>query len=106
MLAVVVLLAATNVDPIVSADWLQAHLSDPHVRVIYVGDEGDYKKGHIPGARPIDHMETVEMAGKLHRLAPADTLIRALTKAGVADATHVVLYGNSPMATGWINTAL
>jgi len=106
MLAVVALLAAASVDPIVSAEWLQAHLSDPQVRVVYVGDPGEYQKGHIPGARAIDHMETVQMTGSAHRLAPPEVLIRAFMKAGVADGTHVVLYGDSPMATGWINSAL
>jgi thiosulfate/3-mercaptopyruvate sulfurtransferase len=106
MLHILALLAATSVDPIVSADWLQAHLSDPQVRVIYVGDAGEYNQGHIPGARFMDHMETVRMGADGHRLAPNDALVRAFTKAGVADGTHIVLYGDSPMATGWVNSAL
>jgi len=106
MLYIIALLAATTIDPIVSADWLQAHLSDPQVRVIDVGDAGEYNQGHIPGARVLDHMETVRMGADGHRLAPNDALIRALTKAGVADGTHIVLYGDSPMATGWVNSAL
>src|ERR1051326_8088419 len=106
MLYIIALLAATSIDPIVSADWLQAHLSDPQVRVIDVGDPGEYNQGHIPGARVLDHMETVRMGADGHRLAPNDALIRALTKAGVADGTHIVLYGDSPMATGWVNSAL
>jgi thiosulfate/3-mercaptopyruvate sulfurtransferase len=106
MLHLLALLAAASVDPIVSTDWLQAHLADPQVRVIYVGDAGDYSQGHIPGARVIDHMATVRMGADGHRLAANDALIRAFTQAGVADGTHVVLYGDSPMATGWVNSAL
>jgi thiosulfate/3-mercaptopyruvate sulfurtransferase len=106
MLPILVLLAAASVDPIVSADWLQAHLSDPQVRVVYVGDEADYQQGHVPGARLLDHMATVRMGADGHRLAANDALIRAFTKAGVADGSHVVLYGDSPMATGWVNSAL
>jgi len=106
MLIAFALAAATSVDPIVSTAWLQAHLSDPTVRVVYVGALAEYKKAHIPGARVIDHMETVQMDGGGHRMASTDTLIRVFTKAGVANDTHVVLYGDSPMATGWVNSAL
>jgi thiosulfate/3-mercaptopyruvate sulfurtransferase len=105
MLHILALMAATAASPIVSGDWLQAHLSDPQVRVIYVGDADDYKKGHIPGARVIDHMATVQMGANGHRLAPNDVLARALAKAGAADGTRVVLYGDSPMATGWVSSA-
>jgi thiosulfate/3-mercaptopyruvate sulfurtransferase len=106
MLHVLALLAATSVQPIVSTEWLQAHLSDPQVRVVYVGDRDDYNHAHIPGARQLDHMETVRMTADGHRLAPNDVLVRAFTQAGVADGAHVVLYGDTPMATGWVYMAL
>jgi len=106
MLHILALLAATSVEPIVSTDWLQSHLNDPNVRVIYVGDADDYKRAHIPGARLIDHMETVQMGANGHRLAPNDALVPALTKAGAADGARVVLYGDSPMATGWVYMTL
>jgi thiosulfate/3-mercaptopyruvate sulfurtransferase len=106
MLAILALFAATAVEPIVSTDWLQAHLSDPQVRIIFVGSHDAYARVHIPGARLIEHMDTVEMGARGHRLASTDTLVRVFTKAGVADGVRVVLYGDSPMATGWVNTAL
>jgi 3-mercaptopyruvate sulfurtransferase SseA len=98
--------AATSAGPIVSTAWLQAHLSDPQVHVVYVGERGDYDRGHVPGARALDHMDTVEMGPTGHHLAANDALIRALAKVGAADGVRVVLYGDSPMATGWVNTAL
>ena len=103
MLHVLALLAATSVEPIVSTEWLQAHLNDPHVRVIFIGDRGEYDRAHIPGARFIDHMDTV---GSEHRPLPADALARALAKAGAEDGARVVLYGDSPMATGWLYMTL
>src|SRR2546423_11990893 len=106
MLHILTLLAATAADPIVSAAWLQTHLNDPAVRVIYVGDSDAYNRAHVPGARLLDHMETVQMSADGHRLAPNDVLVRALSKAGVADGVRIVLYGDSPMATGWVNTAI
>jgi len=103
--ALALVAASTAVQPIVTADWLQQHLNDSAVRVIYVGDADAYKKAHIPGARVIDHMATVQMGENGHRLAANDVLARALAKAGAADGAHVVLYGDSPMATGWVNSA-
>ena len=105
MLEILALAAATAAQPIVSGDWLQSHLSDARVRVIYVGDAGDYKKGHIPGAHVLDHMATVQMGENGHRLASNDVLAGVLAKAGAADGAHVVLYGDSPMATAWVNSA-
>jgi len=78
MIHVVALAAALSAGPIVSGEWLQAHLDDPQVRVIYVGSAGDYAKAHIPGARLLDHMETATMGPDGHRLAPNDVLARAL----------------------------
>jgi len=106
MLHVLALAAAASAAPIVSTEWLQAHLADPEVRVIYVGNQGDYARAHIPGARLMDHMDTVQMGGNGHRLAPVDVLVRTFTKAGVADGARVVLYGDTPMATGWVYMAL
>ncbi len=105
MLEILALAAATAAPPIVSGDWLQSHLSDPQVRVIDVGDPDEYKKGHIPGALVIDHMLTVQMGADGHRLAPNDVLARVLAKAGAADGVRIVLYGDSPMATGWVDSA-
>jgi thiosulfate/3-mercaptopyruvate sulfurtransferase len=104
--AIALLAVSTAVQPIVSGDWLQQHLHDANVRVIYVGDAGDYGKGHIPGARVMDHMATVAMGANGHRLASNDALVRAFAALGVSDDSHIVLYGDSPMATGWVNSAL
>lgn len=103
MLHVLALLAATSIEPTVSTAWLQARLDDPQVRIIYTGTREGYDRAHIPGARFIDHMDTV---GDDHRLLPPDALAKALSKAGAADGTHVVLYGDRPMETGWLYMTL
>jgi thiosulfate/3-mercaptopyruvate sulfurtransferase len=103
MLHVLAIVAATAVEPTVSTAWLQAHLNDPQVRIIFTGGRDDYDRAHIPGARFIDHMDTV---GGDHRLLPPDALARALSKAGAADGIHVVLYGDRPMETGWLYMTL
>jgi thiosulfate/3-mercaptopyruvate sulfurtransferase len=89
--------------PIVSTAWLQQHLDDPRVRVISTGDEGIFSRGHIPGARFVEHMDTLENG---HHLLAPEKLASRLAKAGAADGVRVVLYGDSPMTTGWIYMAL
>jgi thiosulfate/3-mercaptopyruvate sulfurtransferase len=90
---------AKAVQPIVSTEWLQAHLEDPNVRVVDVSQRGAYDALHIDGAAFVDHMDTVNSD---HRPLPPDAMAKAWAKAGVGDATHVVLYGDSPMGTGWM----
>ena len=68
-----------SIGPLVSAEWVRKHLSDPDVRVIdfrwYLqGRSGreEYKRGHIPGAVFVD-LEAVtgrDGAGR-HPLPPA-----------------------------------
>ena len=103
MLHVLALLAVTSVEPIVSTEWLQAHLTDPNVRIVDVSSRDAYERAHIPGARFLDHDATL---GDDHRLAPPDALARAWAKAGASDTAHIVLYGDTPMATGWMIMSL
>jgi thiosulfate/3-mercaptopyruvate sulfurtransferase len=89
--------------PIVSTAWLQQHLDDPHVRVISTGDQGLFDRAHIPGARFVEHMDTLESG---HHLLAPEKLAALLSQAGAGDGVRVVLYGDSPMTTGWVYMAL
>src|SRR5262245_3535734 len=95
--------AAAAVQPIVSTEWLAAHLRDPNVRVIDCSGKDAYDKAHIDGAVRVDHMDTVDSN---HRPLPPDAMTKAWAKAGVGDDTHVVLYGDTPMSTGWTSMML
>src|SRR4051812_9679545 len=111
MLHVLALVAATAAEPMVSTAWLQAHLTDPQVRIVYAGDRGAYDRAHIPGARFIDHMETLagQMSGGSmeHHMLAAPELAKVLAaKAGAADGARIVLYGDQPMQIGWIYMTL
>lgn len=85
--------------PIVTTAWLASRSSEPNVVVISSDDEKRFAAGHIAGARVMPHERTL---GGDHRLLPADALARVLAETGASDTTHVVLYGDSPMATGWL----
>jgi thiosulfate/3-mercaptopyruvate sulfurtransferase len=96
--AFVLAAAATAVQPIVSTEWLAAHLKDPTVRIVDASNRTTYDRLHIDGAVFLDHMDTVAAD---HRPLPAEAMAKAWAKIGVGDDTHVVLYGDTPMATGW-----
>jgi thiosulfate/3-mercaptopyruvate sulfurtransferase len=87
---------------VVSTTWLAAHLDDPNVAVITTGTRAVYDAAHIPGARFVEHDATLD--GQHGLLAPAP-LAAALARAGAAEGRRVVLYGDSPMATGWLYMA-
>jgi thiosulfate/3-mercaptopyruvate sulfurtransferase len=88
------------VPPIVTAEWLQAHLKDPGVVVIDAGgDAQSFARGHIPGAAVVDHMATLRDG---HRAAEPAVLARVFAEAGARDDAHVVLYGADAMSIGWM----
>ena len=88
--------------PIVTTAWLASRAGDANVVVIASDDEQRFASGHIAGARVMPHER---MLGDNHRLLPAGALARVLAETGASDTTHVVLYGDQPMATGWLYMA-
>ncbi len=98
-------------DPLVSTDWLAAHLSDPKVRVVdmrgyvttrvvepgveeatYRGAEEEYLNSHIPGAVYIDWTrDIVDVNDPVPaQIAPPSEFARAMEERGIGDDTHVV----------------
>ncbi len=87
---------------LVSTDWLAEHLNDPNVIVIHFARyEGDYNRGHIPGARFLrtnqlisDNQETT------FELPSVASLKKALESIGINDKARIVIYGTqAPPAT-------
>jgi thiosulfate/3-mercaptopyruvate sulfurtransferase len=81
---------------LVSTAWLAQHLNDPNVVILEIGDQGS--DGHIPGARPLDYMDTHYMkspSGLTLELLPMPELAKNFEKMGVSDNSHVILYWNS-----------
>ncbi len=80
---------------LVDTEWVQAHLSDPTVRVIEVDvDTTAYEQGHIPGAVGFNWQK--ELQDQLVR-GPANQaqLEELLSQAGVSNDTTMVLYGDN-----------
>lgn len=89
--------------PLVDADWLQAHLSDPDLRVVdfrwylqrRVGRE-EYLHGHIPGAVFVDlEAVTGSEGGGRHPLPGAVQFEREMRAAGIGAHTKVIAYDDA-----------
>ena len=76
---------------VVTADWLASHQGDPDLVILEVGEEADYKSGHVPGARPVN-----VMAFHSHGtgMPPAAHLVRAVEALGISNRSRIVLYGD------------
>jgi thiosulfate/3-mercaptopyruvate sulfurtransferase len=84
-----------NPNVLVDADWVEAHLNDPKVRLIEVDvDTTAYNQGHIPGAVGFNWQK--ELQDQVIR-APLskDHLEELLGRAGVSNDTTIVLYGDN-----------
>lgn len=91
--------------PIVSTDWLAAHLHEPWVRVVdasmYLPNAGrnaqeEYAQSHIPGAVFADiGWLSDERAMYPHTLPPADTFATRVGSLGIGSAHAIVVYDTS-----------
>jgi len=82
-------------EALVDADWIQANLYDPRVRLIEVDvDTKAYEQEHIPGAVGLNWQK--ELQDQLVR-APVskEHLEELLANAGVSNDTIIVLYGDN-----------
>jgi len=101
-------------DPLVSADWLAAHLGDPDLVVldatIYLPNEAkdaraEFRKAHVPGARFFDINEVADPDTDLPHMVPAAGRFARLVGAmGVSNDSCAVFYdqrGIFSAARGW-----
>ncbi|WP_112322428.1 sulfurtransferase [Oceanibium sediminis] len=105
-----------DTNALVSANWLQAHLSDPDLRIFdctsylrygesedhpyrYISGRADYDAGHIPGAVHLDLQGAFSDPHSpfLMTLPPASAAAEAFARHGVAEGTRVVLYARDSM---------
>ena len=99
-----------NPGVLISSDELKDQLSDPDLRVFdctvhlhpsadnsrQTAESGraDWEAGHIPGAGFIDLMDDLSVADSPYRfvLPSADDFAKAMSRLGVSEHNHVVLY--------------
>jgi len=100
-------MTSTN-DPLVSTDWLAAHIADPNVRVIDASfkmpgvlplPKDDYLAAHIPGAVFFDVDAVSDHSSPLPHMFPsAEQFGRDVGGLGIGNDDTVVIYD----AGGWV----
>ena len=98
----------SNDDPLVTTDWLAAHLNDPHVKVIDATfklpgvtplPKDDFRAAHIPGAAFFDVDAVSDHASPLPHMFPdAAGFANDVSALGISNADTVVIYD----AGGWV----
>ncbi|MFO1183936.1 MAG: rhodanese-like domain-containing protein [Bauldia sp.] len=88
---------ASAVTPLVSTDWMKAHLRQPDLVVVDVrggtGADADFQKAHIPGAVHAAYPGIWRSPDGTGKVPPVIDLEAALGSYGVGDATTVVIVG-------------
>lgn len=89
-------------DLTVTPQWLSAHLNDPGLVVLHVGDRGSYDHKHIAGARYVSLDDIAVNSGGLSLQLPSPADLKArLEKLGISDRSRIVVsYGQD-----WISPA-
>lgn len=81
--------------PLVSDEWLLEHRRDEDVVVVEVDEEpGVYYSGHIPGAHNVDWVDDLHHPLQRSFLG-SEAFARLMTRLGVGNDGHVVLYGDA-----------
>ena len=99
ILSALALIAPVTAQPleeaIVSADWLEARLDDPNVRVIEVSViPGVFERGHIPGA--VNFVWHTDFVDTVRRdIVSAERFQELARAAGINQDTTVILYGDN-----------
>jgi thiosulfate/3-mercaptopyruvate sulfurtransferase len=78
---------------VVSTAWLSAHLRDPNLVVLAIGDKSDYDRAHIPGASFLPGASLSSRVSPLTlELPPMGDLAATFSELGVGNDKRVVLY--------------
>ena len=78
---------------VVATAWLGAHINDPNLVILAIGDNADYDRGHIPGALSVARQDIANRLSPLTlELPPIDDLVSAFEKLGVSNDSRIILY--------------
>src|ERR1700728_1223741 len=89
-------------EALVSTEWLIAHLTDPHVRVVDSSFKqpgvtptarADYDAGHIPGAVFFDIADVAEPGTSLPHMIPSpERFADKMAERGIGNDDKVIVY--------------
>ena len=96
-------------EALVGAEWLAAHLDDPHVRVVDSSFKlpgitptarEDYDRGHIPGTVFFDIDDIAEPSASLPHMIPSPELFaRKVEGLGIGDDDRVIVYDSAGVSS-------
>lgn len=93
---------ARGIDPVVSAEWLEANLGN--VVIVDMRKIDDYKAGHVPGAVSLLGLY-VPMSGLSNEVPDADELSELLAEAGIDAKSKVVVVETDGARFAWATRA-
>ena len=100
--------AASRERLLVSTQWLAAHLGDPGLVLLHVGDPAEYAAAHIPGARFVALKDVSagpsgqgDLAALRLEMLPAEELRLRLAALGISDDSRIVVY----FGKDWVSPA-
>jgi thiosulfate/3-mercaptopyruvate sulfurtransferase len=93
---------ARGIDPVVSAEWLEANLAN--VVVVDMRKVDDYKAGHVPGSVNLLGIY-IPMAGLSNEVPEADELSELLAEAGIDAKSKVVIVETDGARFAWATRA-
>ncbi len=80
---------------LVTADWVEQNLADPHVVLVEVDEDTEaYDKGHIPGAVKLDWKADLQ-DGVRHDFVSKEQLEQLLSAKGIGNDDTLVFYGGN-----------
>ena len=96
-------------EALVGAEWLAAHLDDPHVRVVDSSFKlpgitptarEDYDRGHLPGTVFFDIDDIAEPGTSLPHMIPSPELFaRKMEGFGIGDDDRVIVYDSAGLSS-------
>ena len=96
LLAVTHAQAAPRDGLLVTSSWLASHTGDKDLVILHVGSEAGYQAGHIPGARLVKDLLSVNTPeGLTMEVPPADILKQKMEALGISDNSHIVVYNEN-----------
>jgi thiosulfate/3-mercaptopyruvate sulfurtransferase len=86
---------------VVSNAWLAAHLKDPNLVILAVGEKAGYDAAHIPGSQYVEYKEVAIKGdnGLSAELPPMPKLAEVFSRLGVSNDSRVVIYRLKDMLT-------
>ncbi|HKD46721.1 MAG TPA: rhodanese-like domain-containing protein [Rhizomicrobium sp.] len=82
-------------DLLVTPGWLASHASDKDLVILHVGTDEGYHVGHIPGARLVKDLLSVNTPDLTMEVPSPDVLRQKMEALGISDNSRIVVYNEN-----------